>query len=82
MVNVEITDDAENKAKTYQVTKQLDKQVKFLTDNPKHPSLKLQPLVESSKKIWKFRVTKHYWGLVIKVGPANLQVYDIIKHLK
>lgn len=82
MVNVEVTDNAKNKARGYQVTKQLEKQIKFLANNPKHPSLKLQPLVESSKQIWKFRVTKHYWGLVIKVGPNDLKVYDVIKHLK
>lgn len=81
MVNVKVTDNAKKKAKVYQVTKQLEKQIKFLTINPKHPSLKLQPLVESNKQIWKFRITKHYWGLVIKVGPTELKVYDVIKHL-
>lgn len=81
MVNVEVTDNAKSKARGYGVAKQLKKQVEFLAKNPKHPSLKLQPLVESNKEIWKFRITKHYWGLVEKVGNG-LRVHDVIKHLK
>lgn len=81
MVNVEVTEYAKKKAKKYQVLKRLDKQVKFLAENPRHPSLKLQPLVESNKEIWKFRITKHYWGLVAKIY-GDLRVHDVIKHLK
>jgi len=80
VVNVEVTDNAKNKAKGYQALKQLYKQVGFLAQNPRHPSLKYQPL-KSGKDIWKFRVTKHYWGLTIKVGSNDLKVYDVIKHL-
>jgi len=81
VVNVEVTEYAKKKAKKYQILKQLDKQVKFLAENPRHPSLKLQPLVESNKEIWKFRITKNYWGLVEKIY-CNLRVHDVIKHLK
>ena len=81
MVNVEVTDNADKKAKGYQITKPFHKQIAFLRTNPRHNSLKFQPL-EASKGVYKFRVTKHYWGLVIKVGINDLKVYDVIKHLK
>jgi len=79
--NVEITENAINKAKRYQIKKKFDKQIGFLKVNPHYNSLKYQPLVETRKDIYKFRVDLHYWGLVIKTGNNSLKVYDVIKHL-
>lgn len=82
MINVDVTENAVNKAKTYQVKRKLDKQVEFLKANTKHPSLDFKPL-ESIKGVWRFRLDKHYWGLTIKDPDKEntLRVYDVIKHL-
>ena len=79
-VDIEVTDNAIKKAKGYQVKKKLDKQVRFIRKNPRHNSLKFQNLKEVPG-VWKFRVDKHYWGLVTKPGKNKMKVYDVIKHL-
>ncbi len=85
MIDVEITLNARNKAKKYQVQKKLDKQVEFLKDNPRHGSLNYKPM-EALKDlgIWRFRLDKHYWALTRK-NPNKLdsiEVYDVIIHPK
>ncbi len=79
MINVEITDNAIAKAAKYQVKKKFDKQIEFLRQNPRHNSLNFKPL-ESVPGVWRFRVNKHYWGLVVKTDINFLRVYDVIKH--
>jgi len=81
VVDVEITKNAIKKAKRYQVKKKLDKQARFLRENPRHNSLKFENFKEIPG-VWKFRVGKHYWGLVIKIGKNRLSVYDVIEHPK
>lgn len=80
MLNVEITENATSQAIKYQIKKKFDKQVGFLKVDPHHNSLKYQPLVETRKDIYKFRVDLHYWGLVIKIGSNSLKVFNVIKH--
>lgn len=81
MIDVEITNNAKNKARKYQVAKKLDKQVRFLKTNTKHRSLDYKPM-QSLKGVWRFRVNDHYWGLTIKDvnKPNTLIVYDVFKH--
>ena len=81
MINVIVTPEANDKAIKFQVKKKLDKAVDYLKINSKHISLDYKPL-EGNKKIWRFRVNDHYWGLVIKpVDTINtLKIYNIIKH--
>lgn len=81
MINVDVTDNAKNKAKRYQVAKKLDKQIEFLKNNTKHPSLDYKPM-QALKGIWRFRVNDHYWALAIKDANKQntLKVYDVIKH--
>ena len=79
MVNVEATDNANQKALGYQVKRKLDKQIGFLRDNPRHNSLKFQKYKEIPG-VWKFRVDKHFWGLVIKPEKNKLRVYDVVPH--
>ena len=81
MINVIVTPEANDKAIKFQVKKKLDKAVDYLKINSKHTSLDYKPL-EGNKKIWRFRVNDHYWGLVIKpVDTINtLKIYNIIKH--
>lgn len=79
VIDVEITDNATKKAKKYQIKKKLDKQIGFLRKNPRHNSLKLQNFKEVPG-VWKFRVDKRYWGLVVKTGKNKLKIYDVIKH--
>lgn len=81
MVDVEVTNNAIEKAKGYQVKKKLEKQVSFLRRNPRHNSLKFQNFKEIPG-VWKFCVDKHYWGLVTKLGKNRIRVYDVIKHPK
>lgn len=81
MIDVEVTENAIGKARGYQVTKKFEKQLTFLRINPKYNSLKFEP-VKSLRGIYRFRVDKHYWGLVTKTGVNRLKVYDVIKHLK
>lgn len=81
MINVEVTDNANNKAIEYQVKRKLDKQVRFLQADTRHRSLDYKPM-QSIKGVWRFRVNDHYWGLTIK-DPNRLNtimVYDVIKH--
>lgn len=79
MVDVEVTENAISKAKGYQVKKKLDKQVRFLQNNPRHNSLKFQDWKEVPG-VYKFRVDLHYWGLVTKTGKNKMRVHDVIKH--
>lgn len=81
MINVEVTDNANNKATIYQVKRKLDKQIRFLQVNTKHPSLDYKPM-QSLPGVWRFRVNDHFWGLVIKdpVKQNTLRVYDVMKH--
>lgn len=82
MINVEVTENATNKAVGYQVKRKLDKQVEFIKVNNRHPSLDFKPL-QSIKGVWRFRINDHYWGLTIKDPNKKntLRVYDVIKHL-
>lgn len=83
MNNIETTENAKKKANKYNVTKKLEKQAKKLASDTRDASLWFRPLVEQkSDGVWKFRLDKHYWGLVIKTGPNSLKIYDVIKHLK
>lgn len=81
MINVEVSDNAKNKARNYQVARKLDKQVEFIKNNTRHPSLDYKPL-QGLKGVWRFRVNDHYWGLTIKDPnkPNTLRVYDVITH--
>lgn len=81
MINVEVTDNATNKAVGYQVKRKFDKQVEFLKTNTRHRSLDFKPL-KLGKGIWRFRVNDHYWGLTYKKPDVEntLVVYDVIKH--
>lgn len=82
MNNVETTDNATAKAIKYQVKKKLEKQVEKLKTDTKDASLWFRPLQEQKNDgVWKFRINKHYWGLVIKIGKNSLKVFDVIKHL-
>lgn len=84
VINVEVTENAKKKAELYQVTKKFEKQIEFLKVDTRHHSLYFRPLEEEkAKNIWKFRIDKHYWGLMIKdPNKSNtLRVYDVIKHL-
>ncbi len=76
--NVEITNNARQKARKFNLKKKFNKQVGFLESNPRHNSLNFKPL-ESAHGIWRFRIDKHFWGLVIKTSNG-LRVYDVIKH--
>lgn len=79
MIDVEISDNAIKKATKYQVKNNLYKQVEFLEYNPRHNSLKFENFKEIPG-VWKFRVGKHYWGLVIRPETNKMRVYDVIKH--
>ena len=82
MNNIETTENAKKKAIKYNVTKKLAKQAKKLASNTKDASLYFRPLIKQKKdEVWKFRLDKHYWGLVTKTGPNSLRIYDVIKHL-
>jgi len=80
VIDVEITKNARNKVKRYQLIRKFDKQIRFLEVNPRHSSLNFKPL-RSIGGVWRFRIDKHFWGLVIKVGENRLRIYDVIKHL-
>lgn len=81
MTNVEVTDNANNKATMYQVKAKLDKAVRFLQADLRYPSLEYRKLREV-KGIWKFKVGDHYWGLTRRdpVKLNSLIVYDVVKH--
>ena len=80
VINVEITKNTKNKVKRYQLIRKFNKQVRFLEINPRHNSLNFKPLKVISG-VWRFRIDKHFWGLVIKMGKDRLRIYDVIKHL-
>lgn len=81
-ITLNVTDNARKKAEKYYVTKKFNKQLEFLETNPRHNSLVFKPIPEFGKKIWRFRVNDHYWGLVIKETNRKntLRVYDVVKH--
>lgn len=81
MTNVDVTDNAKNKARKYQVERKFEKQVNFLKINTRHHSLDFKRM-QSMKGVWRFRINDHYWGLTIKDTTKinTLKVYDVIKH--
>jgi len=80
VINVEITKNARNKIRRHQLIRKFDKQVRFLEINPRHNSLNFKPL-KAINGVWRFRIDKHFWGLVIKTGKDSLRIYDVVKHL-
>ena len=50
------------------IQKKVDKQLKFLTNNPKHPSLKVHKLNDE----WEFYVDIHYRGIFLREGTESL----------
>ncbi len=82
MIDVEITNNASQKATTYQVKTKLDKCVRFLKNDLRHPGLEYRKFNEIPG-VWKFKIGDHYWGMVIKHPTKlnTLKVYDVVKHL-
>ena len=53
---------------TLAVQKILDKQLEFLQENPRHPSLRIKKM-EGSHNIWEGRITKDHRFTFEIVGP-------------
>lgn len=79
VINVVIEERAKKNAKGFRVERQFNKQIEFLKINPRYPSLHYQPL-EGGLGLWRFRVTKKYWGVTLKREQNIIQIVNVILH--
>lgn len=81
-ITLNVTQNAWDKAKGYQVLKKFKKQLRFLESNPRHNSLNYKSVPEFGKGVWRFRVNDHYWGLTTKQPNQlnTIRVFDVVTH--
>ena len=60
-----INEKVKDKIRKYSLQKKFDKQIKFLTNNPQHPSLNVELLEPKIHGIHSFRIDKKYRALFI-----------------
>lgn len=80
VINVIVEDNATDKARAYQILRKFNEQVERLKVNPRYPSLHYQPLT-GGQGLWRFRVTKKYWGITLKPEKNTIRVINVVVHL-
>lgn len=64
------------------LTRKFEKQVKFLIENPSHPSLNLELLEPRLAGHYSFRIDKRYRAIFIFIKPDEVEIVDINLHYK
>ncbi len=64
------------------LTKKFVKQVRFLDENPLHPSLNLELLEPRSGGRYSFRIDRKYRAIFIFTTPDEIEIVDINSHYK
>lgn len=62
------------------LVKKIEKQIKFLTNNPSHPLLNLELLEPKSAGRYSFRISKKYRAIFIFTKPDEIEIVDINPH--
>ena len=72
-----------DKIKKHNLQNKLEKQIKLLKSNPKHPSLNVELLEPKEYGIYSFRIDKKYRGLfVFRPGKKVLEIITITVHYR
>lgn len=81
MINVEVTPEVRKKAQGLRIEGKLNKQINFLKNNPRHPSLRFRRYVElKGEEIWKFEIDLNWWALTLRSNEGTVRVFRIIHH--
>lgn len=63
------------------LTKKFQKQLKFLSENPKHPSLNIELLNPKERAIYSFRIDRKFRALFFFVSEENaIKIFDANDH--
>ena len=74
--------DLEDYLKNHQLEKKWQKILKYLQDNPSHPSLDLELLEPRWRGIYSFRLNRKYRALFFMAPEGKIEVFRITKHYK
>jgi len=78
-----LTPKLRQKIKRYRLEKQFNKQVKFLSQNPKHPGLQVELLEPKSYGIYSFRINIKFRALFIfRDDKRAIEILNITVHYK
>ncbi len=78
-----LSDKINRKLEKYKLSSKFQKQIKFLTENPNHPSLNVELLKPSQYGIYSFRIDKKYRALFIFRPDLNaIEILNITLHYK
>jgi hypothetical protein len=77
--DVEVTENAKERARGVGIKKKFDKKVEFFKANPRHPSLRFSS-VTRMPGVYRIDIDNHYWALMVKPGKSQVRIYDVIKH--
>ncbi len=67
--------------KDHNLQKKFEKQLKFLKENPSHPSLNIEIIEPKERKIYSFRIDRKYRAVFVVV-KGEILIIDINNHYK
>lgn len=79
-VKIEVTKQAEDRAKGFGMSKQLERKKNFFINDPSHPSLHFELLQPKQLGRYSFRLNDQYRAIVIKNAPNEYTIIDVVDY--